>query len=99
MLKKLIGKMVIVREKWSSPRKEKNRKPPTGVNLVPRKRKIRVNPNGGKQGGITEKESPGIANAKGDPNGRQTELVPRFPRENFNEDPSGRQKEVIPRHQ
>ena len=67
--------------------------------MVPRKQTIRVNPNGGKQGGIPEKESPGIANNKSDPNGRQKELVPRRPRENSNEDPSGRQKEVIPRHQ
>ena len=32
---------------------------------------IKVNPNGGKQGGIPEKESPGIANNQSDPNGRQ----------------------------
>ena len=50
---------------------------------------IKVNPNGGKQGGIPEKESPGIANNKSDPNGRQTELVPRRPRGNFNKDPNG----------
>ena len=31
----------------SSQRKEKNRKPPTGENIVPRKRTIRVNPNRG----------------------------------------------------
>ena len=37
---------------------------------------IKVNPNGGKQGGIPEKESPGIMNNKSDPNGRQKELVP-----------------------
>ena len=67
--------------------------------MVPRKQTIRVNPNGGKQGGIPEKESPGIANPKGDPNRRQTELVLRRPRENSNEDPSGHQKEVFPRHQ
>ena len=50
---------------------------------------IKVNPNGGKQVGIPEKEYPGIANHKGYPNRRQTELVPRRPRESSNEDPSG----------
>ena len=38
---------------------------------------IKVNPNGGKQVGIPEKESLGIANPKSDPNGRQNKLVPR----------------------
>ena len=50
---------------------------------------IKVNPNGGKQGGIPEKESPGIANNKSNPKWRQTELVPRHPRENSNKDLSG----------
>ena len=40
-----------------------------------------------------------IENPKGDPNGRQTELVPRRLPENSNEDLSRRKKEVIPRHQ
>ena len=40
---------------WSSPRKEKNRKPPTGENVVPCKLTIRVNSNGEKQGGIPKK--------------------------------------------
>ena len=84
---------------WISLRKEKNSKPPTGENVVPREQTIRVNPNGGKQGGIPEKESPGIANPKGNPSGRQTEFVPRCPLEHSNEDPSWRQKELIPRHQ
>ena len=84
---------------WGSPRKEKNRKPPTGENVVPREQTIRVNPNRVKQGGIPEKESPGIVNPKGDPSGRQTELVPRCPHENSNEDLSWRKKELIPRHQ
>ena len=84
---------------WSHPRKDNNRKPPTGENVVTRERIIRVNSNGGKQGGIHEKEYPGIANPKGDPSGRQMELVTRFPQENSNEDPSWRQKELIPRHQ
>ena len=53
----------------------------------------------GIQGGIPVKESPGIANPKGDPSGLQTELVPRCQRENSNEDPSWRQKELVPRHQ
>ena len=78
----------------SSQRKEKNNKPPTGGNLVPRERTIKVNPNGRKQGGIPEKESLGIANPKGDPNGRQTELVPRRPQENSNEDPTGSNSEA-----
>ena len=55
----------------SSPRNEKNSNPPTGENLVPCKRIIRVNPNKGKQGGILEKESPGIANSQ-----RISELAP-----------------------
>ena len=59
-----------------------------GGNIVPRKRKIKVNPNGGKQGGIPKKKSLWIANHKGDPNRRQTEIVPRRPQENSNEDPS-----------
>ena len=50
---------------------------------------IKVNPNGGKQGEIPNKESPGIANNKSDPNGCQTELVPMRPRVNSNKDPSG----------
>ena len=49
-------------------------------NVVPRERTIKVNSNGGKQGGIPEKEYPGIPNPKDDPNGRQMELVPRLPR-------------------
>ena len=40
------------------------------------------------------KESPGIANPKGYPNGRQTELVPRRPQENPNKDPSGSNSEA-----
>ena len=58
---------------YSSPRKENNSKPPTGGNVVPRERKIRVNPNEGKQGGIPDKEYPGITDPKGDPIWRQTE--------------------------
>ena len=50
---------------------------------------IKLNPNGGKQGGIPEKESPGIANNKIDPNGRQTELVSKRPLGNSNKDPRG----------
>ena len=38
---------------------------------------VKLNPNRGKQGGIPKKESPGIANNKSDPNGRQKELVPK----------------------
>ena len=33
---------------------------------------VKVNPNGGKQGGIPEKEYLGIANNKSDPNGYST---------------------------
>ena len=78
----------------SSPRKEKNSKPPTGGNVFPCKETIKVNPNRGKQRGIPEKESPGIANNQSDPNGRQTELVPRRPQKNSNMDPSGSNSEV-----
>ena len=56
--------------------------------------KIKVNPNRGKQGGIPEKEYPGIANPKSDQNRRQTKLVPRCPRGNSNEYPSGSNSEV-----
>ena len=84
---------------WSSPKKDKNRKPPTREYVVTRKWTIRVNPYGGKQWGIPEKESLSITNPKGDPNGHQMELVPSRPRGNFKENPSGRLKEVIPRHQ
>ena len=56
---------------------------------------VKVNPNGGKQGGIPNKESPGIANNKSDPNVRQKELVPRRPRGNSNKNPIG----VIPLYQ
>ena len=59
-----------------------------GENVVTREQTIRVNPKGGKQGGTPKKEFPGIANTKGDPNGRQTELVPRRLLENSNQDPS-----------
>ena len=67
----------------SSPRKEKNSKPLTGVNVVPRERISRVNPNRGKQEGIPKKESPLIANPKGDPSWCQTELIPRCPQKHF----------------
>ena len=56
---------------------------------------IKVNPNGGKQGGIPDKEYPGIANNKSDPNGRQKELVPSRLRGNSNKNPSG-SKFVVP---
>ena len=84
---------------WSSPRKDKNRKHPTEENVVPCEQTIGVNPNGGEQGGIPKKESPGIASPKGNPSWRQTELVPRCLRENSYEDLSWRQKELIPRQQ
>ena len=86
---------VNVMNKCRSTRKEKNNKPTTGENVVPRERTIKVNPNGGKQGRIPEKESPRIANPKSDPNGRQTGLVLRCPRENSNEDPSGVHSESL----
>ena len=60
-----------------------------GVKLVPNERTIKVNPNGGKQGGIPKKESPGIVNNKSYPNGRQKELVQRRPQGNSNNNPSG----------
>ena len=83
----------------SSPRKEKNSKPTTGENIVPHKQISRVNPNRGKQGGIPEKESPGIANPKDDPSWRQTELILRCQQENSNKYLSLRQKELLPRRQ
>ena len=66
-----------------------------GGTWVPSEQTIKVNPNGGKQGGIPEKESPGIANNKSDPNGRQKELIPRCPREI----PTRIPKEVSPQYQ
>ena len=78
----------------SSPRKDKNSKPPTGENVAPREQTIKVNPNGGKQGNIPVKEYLGITNTKSDPNRCQTELVPRRPRENSIEDPSGSNSEA-----
>ena len=59
----------------------------------------RVNPNGGIRGWIPEKEFPGIANSKGDPSGRQKELILRCPRENSNDNLSWRQKELFLRRQ
>ena len=50
---------------------------------------LRLTPNGGKQGGIPDKESPQIANNKSDLNRQQKELVTRRPRENSNKNPSG----------
>ena len=73
--------------------------PQRGENVGPHKRVSRVNPNRGKQGGIPEKKSLGIANPKGYPSWCQTELIPRCQRENSNEDPSWCQKELIPRCQ
>ena len=81
--------------RYSSPRKEKYSKYPTGKYLVPHEWIRILNPNGGKQGGIPEKESLGIANTKGDRSWRQTELIPRCQLENSNEDPSWCQKELI----
>ena len=81
--------------KWFSLRKENNSKPATGGNWVPSEQIIEVNPNGGKQGGIPEKESPGIVNNKSNPNGRQKELVPRRPRGNSNKNPS-RSNSAVP---
>ena len=69
--------------------KRRTVKPPTGENIVPREQTIKVNPNMGKQGGIPEKEYPGIANPKGDPNKCQTELFTWRPRKNSNEDSNG----------
>ena len=56
---------------------------------------VKVNPNGGKQGGIPKKESPGIANKKSDPNGRQRNLF----RGARGEIPIRTQAEVIPLYQ
>ena len=49
---------------------EKHSIPPTGIYAVPHKRRSIVNPNGGKQREIQEKESPGIFNPKEDPSWR-----------------------------
>ena len=67
--------------------------------LVPHKRISIVNPNGGKQGGTTERESTGIEKPKGDPSWLQKELITRCQRDNSNKDPSWHQKELIPRRQ
>ena len=83
----------------SSPRKEKNSKPPTGRSVVPHERISRFNPNGGKQGGIHKTESPGILNLKDDPSWRQTELIRRCQRDNSKKYSSWRQKELILRRQ
>ena len=50
---------------------------------------VKVNTNGGKQGGTPKKESPGIVNNKSKTNGHQKELVPRRPQGNSNKNPSG----------
>ena len=84
---------------YSPPRKEKYIKYPTGKYVVPQKQIIRVNPNRGKQGGIPEKEYPKIANNRGDPSWRQTELILMCQRENSNGDPSWHQKNLITRCQ
>ena len=42
-----IGVVFGPQEVFSSPRKEKNSKPPTGENLVPSERTIKINPKGG----------------------------------------------------
>ena len=83
----------------SYPRKENYSKSPTGKYVVPHEQISRVDPNGEKQGVIIEKESPGIANPKGDPSWRQTELIPRCQQDNSNKDPSWRRKELILRCQ
>ena len=70
-----------------------------GENIVTHGWIRRVNSNGGKQGGIPEKESAGISDPKGYPSWRQTELIPRCQRENSNKDQSWRQKKLIPRCQ
>ena len=70
-----------------------------GENIVAQEQIIKVNPKGGKQGGIPETESLEISNPKDDLSWRQTELIPRCQRENFNEDLSFHQKELIPRRQ
>ena len=79
----------------SSPRKEKNSKPPTGENVVPCEQIIKTKTNGGKQGEIPENKSSGIVNPKSDPNRRQTKLVLRRPQKILTKIPA----EVILRHQ
>ena len=67
--------------------------------MVPHERISRVNPTRGKQGGISETESPEISNPKDDPSWRQTELIPRCLWENSNKDLSCYQKELFTRRQ
>ena len=50
---------------------------------------IKVNPNARKQGGIPEKESPGISNNKRNQKGQQKELFLRRLQGNSNNNPSG----------
>ena len=64
------GGMHMNEDLYSSPRKEKYSKSTTGKYVVPHELISRVNPNGGKQGGIPKKESPGIVDPKSDLNGR-----------------------------
>ena len=63
-------------------------------NVVPREQTIKVNPNGGKQGGTPKKESLGIVNPNSNLNRRQTKLVLRRPRGNSNKYPSGSNSKV-----
>ena len=72
-----------LRNACSSPRKDEYSKIPTGKYVVPHEQIRIVNPNGGKQGGIPERESPGIENPKGVLSWRQKELIPRCQRDNF----------------
>ena len=53
-------------------RNDKNSKSPTDKYVVPHEQIIKVNPDVGKKAGISEKESLGILNPKGDPSWCQT---------------------------
>ena len=80
----------MIRGKYGVPRERRRTvNPLRGKTKFLANETIKVNPNEGKQGGISKKESPGIANNKSDPNGRQKELFPRRMRGNSNKNPSG----------
>ena len=93
----MLGKLVMIDEKIHGVPQERRRtvNPLRGKTEFLANRTIKVNPKGGKQGGIPKKESPGIANKKIDPNGRQKELVLRRPRGNSNKNPS-RSNSAVP---
>ena len=75
-----------------SPIKEKYSKTSTWKYVLPHERISIVNPKGGMQRGITEREYTSITNPKGVLRWRQKGILLRWQQEKFNEDPSWRQK-------